>query len=104
VFPVSFWTEIFVTFGGLFGYFILILFFQLPLLSEWELNKNWLGWFVRLIRDSIAVLLCSLVWKGIYNIFDLYTFDPTILRNVTYIFIGYISFIITGTLHYNTQI
>ena len=64
VFPVSFWTEVFVIIGGLTSFFFLILLFQIPILAEWELNKGWIGWFTRLFRDSIAIFLCALCWKG----------------------------------------
>jgi hypothetical protein len=103
-FPYTLATELSLTFVGMFLYFLLILIFKIPIIDRLEHRRGWIGTIVRNIRDTAAIFLCIAVWKGGYNLLDIYVFEYSWTRSGIYCAVGFFFMTITGGLKSNVNI
>jgi hypothetical protein len=103
-FPYSMVTEIITISIGVICFVALTLFFLLPPVRKSSELPNWIGEIVRIFRDIMAAFFAVAVWKGIYNLFDVYAFEHSIGRDVIYTVIGILIMIICNTLNSNTGV
>lgn len=107
---ITMWTEIVIITAGTFLFVILTLIYKIPFIKFYaEAHKpgiiyKVIGWFLRFIRDGIAVFLSIAIWKSGYNMFEYYLWEDSIYRAIIYTTVGYFSMLGTNTLIDNTSI
>jgi hypothetical protein len=104
LFPQSLYTELGCVTIGTLIFSGLILLFRIPALHRRFLDRGWKGYLLRVTRDCLYVIFAVVVWKGLYNIFDIYMPAPTVWRAVIYTVCGMGVLIVSNSLTSNTTV
>ncbi|KAL6070632.1 hypothetical protein QOT17_006661 [Balamuthia mandrillaris] len=64
-------------------------------------TRVWKKKILLYVRSFLALLGSVIMWKGVYNIFDIYLMNDTLYRSLTYFFVGIILLTATDTLSSN---
>lgn len=97
-----FWYDFDVLTIGVILLVILALIYEIPFLKR--MDGTWKGWIVFTIRDSVAAFLVVVIWKGIYNLFDVFIYHSTWYRAILYTILGLFIMIVSGTIGENTNV
>lgn len=102
-FPFVLETEYILLCSGFLGYFIIIAIYKIPFLDALEHSKGWVGFIARNVRDSLAAVCCVSIWKGAYNLFDIYVWEASWFRSSIYAAVGFVIMVLCDGLKNNTQ-